>query len=67
VAWPEVHNLAESLSRNYTVKGGHRTLDVLHVATAVHLKADLFCTLDSAQAALARAAGLKVRPTRRRT
>lgn len=62
VSWPDVHALAERLSAEHTIQGGHRTLDVLHVATAVHARADLFCTLDSAQAALARAAGLKVRP-----
>ena len=67
VDWPEVHSLAESLSRTHTLKRGHRTLDILHVATAAHLRADVFCTLDRLQAELARSAGLKVRPTRLRT
>ena len=62
VDWPEVHALAEQFSHVHTLRDGHRTLDVLHVATAVHLKADLFCTVDRLQAELARAAGLKVRP-----
>jgi predicted nucleic acid-binding protein len=42
--------------------GGHRTLDVLHVATALHLKAREFLTFDGNQAELAKAVGLKVRP-----
>jgi predicted nucleic acid-binding protein len=66
VDWPEVHALAEQYSRAHTLQRGHRSLDVLHVATAVHLKADLFCTVDRLQAELARSAGLKVRPKLRR-
>ncbi len=66
VAWPEVHATAEKLSAAHTLARGHRTLDVLHVAAAVHLRADLFCTVDRLQAELARAAGLKVRPARLR-
>jgi predicted nucleic acid-binding protein len=66
VNWPEVHALAEQLSAAHTISTGHRALDLIHVATAVHLKADLFCTVDRPQAALARAVGLKVRPARLR-
>jgi predicted nucleic acid-binding protein len=50
---------AASLSRNHTAKGGHRTLDVLHVATAVHLGAKEFLSFDSRQKKLAKTAGLK--------
>jgi len=67
VNWPEVHALAESYSHTHTIKRGHRTLDVLHVATAVHLRSNLFCTVDRLQSELARAVGLKVRPTRLRS
>jgi predicted nucleic acid-binding protein len=63
VDWPDVHSLAERLSAAHTRKAGHRTLDVLHVATALHLKAERFLTLDAGQATLARAVGLTV-PTR---
>jgi predicted nucleic acid-binding protein len=63
VDWPDVHSLAERLSAAHTRKDGYRTLDVLHVATALHLRAERFLTLDAGQAALARAVGLKV-PTR---
>ena len=60
VDWADAYSLAERLSAAHTRKEGYRTLDVLHVATAVQLKATLFLTLDGPQAALARAAGLKV-------
>lgn len=62
VNWPDVHSLAERLSAQYTPAGGHRTLDVLHVATAVHCGVKAFITFDKKQATLAKAAGLKVRP-----
>jgi len=45
-----------------TVTGGHRALDILHVATALQQKADQLFIFDSNQAALARAAGLEVKP-----
>jgi predicted nucleic acid-binding protein len=55
-----VLRLARTLSGQATAKGGHRTLDVLHVATAVHLGAVKFLTFDGRQRALARRAGLEV-------
>jgi len=48
-----------SLSRRFTADGGHRTLDVLHVATAVHLGAKEFLSFDARQKRLAHHAGLK--------
>jgi predicted nucleic acid-binding protein len=62
VEWQDVHSLAEKLSAQHTSVGGYRTLDVLHVATALHLKAREFLTFDENQASLAIAAGLNVRP-----
>ncbi len=62
VDWGDVHSLAERISARRTMQGGHRTLDVLHVATAMHAGADSFLTLDENQADLARAEGLEVRP-----
>jgi predicted nucleic acid-binding protein len=62
VEWQDVHSIAEKLSAQRTMTGGHRTLDVLHVATALHLKAREFLTFDGNQAELAKAVGLKVRP-----
>ena len=60
--WPEVHSLAEQLSAQHTAAIGNRSLDILHVATALHLGAKQFLTFDAQQAALAKAAGLKVKP-----
>jgi predicted nucleic acid-binding protein len=62
VEWPEVHSTAERLSAQYTVSGGYRTLDILHVATALQVEADQLLTFDASQSALARAAGLGVAP-----
>ena len=62
VDWKEVHSTAEQLSSRYTMSGGHRALDILHVATAIHLRAPRFLTFDKNQAALTKAAGLEVRP-----
>lgn len=62
VNWPDVHSLAERLSAQHTPSGGHRTLDVLHVATALHAGVKTFITFDEKQAALAKGEGLKVRP-----
>lgn len=36
--------------------------EVLHIATALHLKAEQFLTFDAKQRKLATAAGLKVKP-----
>ncbi len=50
---------AATLSSRFTAKGGHRTLDVLHVATAVHLGAKEFLSFDGRQKKLAKSVGLK--------
>ena len=60
--WPDVHRLAENLSKRHTMTGGHRSLDVLHVATALHLGAREFLTFDTNQRKLAAAEKLKVKP-----
>ena len=60
--WPDVHRLAETLSKRHTMTGGHRSLDVLHVATALHLGAREFLTFDANQMKLALAEKLKVKP-----
>jgi predicted nucleic acid-binding protein len=48
------------LARTYVTKLGTRTLDSLHVAAALELKAKQFWTFDDRQAKLAKAVGLKV-------
>ena len=60
--WPAVHRLAETLSKRHTVARGHRSFDVLHVATALHLGAREFLTFDANQRKLATAEKLKVKP-----
>lgn len=59
--WADVHSRAETLSKLHTAAGGHRSLDVLHVATALHLEVEQFLTFDTNQRKLATAAGLKVK------
>jgi predicted nucleic acid-binding protein len=60
--WPDVHRLAEAISQRHTIAGGHRSMDVLHVATALHLGAREFLTFDTNQRQLASAEKLKVKP-----
>lgn len=59
IDWPLVFAAAGKLSRAHTAKGLHRAMDILHVATAVVLRARTFLTFDARQATLAKAAGLK--------
>lgn len=52
---------AKKLARERTPQLGSRTIDTLHVAAAVLLRADAFYTFDQRQARLARAERLRVR------
>lgn len=47
------------LARHHVTRLGARTLDSLHVASAMELRADVFWTFDVRQTKLAEAAGLK--------
>lgn len=59
-AMPEnAFELCADLGRRYAPKLGMRTLDTLHVACAMELKAERFWTFDKRQAKLAKAQGLK--------
>lgn len=60
VEWQDVHSIAETLSASYTMKGGHRPMDIIHIATAKHLGLKHFLTFDGNQKKLAVAEGLKV-------
>jgi predicted nucleic acid-binding protein len=60
--WAEVLNVAERISAQHTLGGGHRFLDVLHVATALHLGAVEFLSCDANQRKLAAAEGLAAMP-----
>ena len=63
--WVEVEipenalNLCAQLAREHGSKLGMRTLDSLHVACALELKAEGFWTFDERQAKLGKAQGLK--------
>ena len=60
VLWRATLRRAAELSREHTATLGCRTLDVLHVATALELGLRSFVTFDRRQQALARATGLRV-------
>jgi predicted nucleic acid-binding protein len=55
---------ATVLSKLHTRTLGSRTLDILQVAIALELDAEVFFTFDKDQAKLAKRAGLTVRPGR---
>ena len=60
--WGKLVREAESLAEHHTPVIGARSLDILHVAAALVLGATEFCTFDTRQGKLARAAGLHVQP-----
>jgi len=51
---------ARRLSATYTLTGGHRAFDILHIATALQLGAGDFLTFEDNQKRLALAVGLHV-------
>lgn len=63
--WPEVSipelafQRCTELARRYAAKFGLRTLDTLHVASALELNADTFWTFDERQQKLAKACHLR--------
>jgi predicted nucleic acid-binding protein len=58
----QVFRLAEGLSKHHTAANGHRSFDVLQVATAIHLEAKEFLTFDENQRKLAATEKLTVKP-----
>ncbi len=58
----DVFRRAEILSRQHTTRAGHRSFDILHVATALHLEAKEFLSFDAKQRELAAAEKLAVKP-----
>lgn len=60
VLWRATLDRARDLSHTHTPSLGCRSLDVLHVASAVELELKHFATFDTRQQQLARAAGLKL-------
>ena len=53
--WEECLRIAKELSNKYTPSLGTRTLDLIHLAAAIVLKAELFLTCDKKQARVAKA------------
>ena len=62
VDWVDVHRIAERLSATHTKVNGHRAIDILHLATAIHLSAKELLSFDGNQRKLATAEGLKAKP-----
>jgi predicted nucleic acid-binding protein len=58
--WRTALRCAEDISRERTPSLGCRSLDILHVASAVALKRRYFLSFDLRQRSLARAVGLKL-------
>ncbi|MBN1843430.1 MAG: type II toxin-antitoxin system VapC family toxin [Deltaproteobacteria bacterium] len=58
--WTEIFSYALDLSKQHTRKTGVRSLDILHVASALSMKADRFITFDDRQSNLAFLAELKI-------
>jgi predicted nucleic acid-binding protein len=56
----DVLDEAKRLSATYTLTGGHRGFDILHIATALIVHAQQFLTFDANQKKLAEAEGLVV-------
>jgi predicted nucleic acid-binding protein len=57
-----IEQKAEQLSANHSAVLGCRTLDIIHVAAAIVIGTQQFVTFDGRQAAMARQAGLTVKP-----
>ncbi len=62
VDWTDVLREAEKLGAGHNLTIGCRSADLFHVAACRELGCDTLLTLDERQAALAKAAGLAVRP-----
>jgi predicted nucleic acid-binding protein len=62
VVWPEVLEHVERLGTSHTATLGTRTLDLLHLGTAISLGLKEFLSFDARQRACAKAAGLRVGP-----
>lgn len=56
--WPAVFALAQQVSARRTLRAGHRTMDLLHVAAALAQTADRFFSFDERQRKLAAQEGL---------
>ena len=64
VAAEPLHETARRLSDRYTPTLGTRSLDLLHVAAALVLEAEVFFSFDDRQRKAAAGEGLKVKPSK---
>ena len=62
IPWTDAFRDAERLGAAHTEVMGVRAIDLLHAGIALKFGATEFLTFDTRQAALAKAAGLKVKP-----
>ena len=60
IEWSQTLDQAVGLANRHTQSMGARSLDILHVASAIVIGADRFLTLDGRQVELAGLAGLKL-------
>jgi predicted nucleic acid-binding protein len=58
--WSELFNYAVDLSKKHTAMIGARSLDILHIASALSIKAEKFLTVDGRQTEVAKLAGLTI-------
>lgn len=58
--WPDIFSFAINHSKTHTQDCGSRSLDILHVGSALAIQTETFLTLDTRQAQLADKAGLKI-------
>jgi predicted nucleic acid-binding protein len=58
--WPKAFKHTEVLGRAFTESIGARGMDILHVGSALTLKAKRFATFDDRQASLAKSAGFEL-------
>ena len=58
ISWADTFKYAVDLSRKHSRKTGSRALDILHVASALSIKADRFFTFDERQSKLVSLAGI---------
>jgi len=58
--WSAIFSHAIDLSKMHSAEIESRSLDILHVASALSMNADRFLTLDDRQTRLAARAGLKI-------
>lgn len=58
--WTETLNIAVELAQHHTRHIGSRSLDILHVASAITTATDHFLTFDDRQARMAALASLRI-------